>query len=217
MNQHDFIRLCLTKYETTPLPEGEVWEEAHYPVPSCKGGTEVVLLWSRDHSFQGVLQSEEYSYPCLHGFRKLLDEENLRQHYPDCLPLFYKWYKKLQSLGGQAAGSVTGRLNKGLLHCNNGVVSKKYRVEDGLPEGFTPGRLRTWKTGFAWCNNGEVNKHYDPDRGLPYGFTSGRLGVGSWCNNGIVEKQYEPSRGLPEGFLSGRLKRSQREGKPHLN
>jgi hypothetical protein len=68
VDQHQFVKECLVKYETQPLPLDETWELAHYPKPQCLGGTETVLLWSSDHAVQGVLQSEEYQYPCVYGW-----------------------------------------------------------------------------------------------------------------------------------------------------
>ncbi len=265
LDQHQFVKKCLEKYKTTPLPPGECWEQAHYPKPACLGGESVVLLWSRDHALQGVLQSEEYQHPCLHSASEHSDRRKLSENYPEFLPLFEKWLRNLKALGGAAClekhpwirvrgglsqgakednnlvrlhdrrskdpdfdkewkehqkrasaagGKVSGPLNKGLLYCNNGEVEKKYRPEEGLPEGFVPGRLDNGQSGTRWCNNGKTEGKYHPEEGLPVGFVDGRLFTGSWCNNGKVTKKYYPEVGLPEGFTPGRL-RKQRGGQPH--
>ncbi len=91
LNQHDFVASCLVKYRLEPLPPGECWEDAHYPTPKCLKGTETVPLWSRDHSAQGLLQSEEFDHPCIHTFSLEKDRQNLGKYYPEYLPLLEKW------------------------------------------------------------------------------------------------------------------------------
>jgi hypothetical protein len=91
MNQHIFVEQCLIKYRWEPLPKGQTWEWAHYPLPKCLGGTDVILLWSCDHSAQGLMQSEEYDHPCLHGVRYDSDFLNLSEYYPEYVGLLDKW------------------------------------------------------------------------------------------------------------------------------
>jgi hypothetical protein len=107
VNQHDFVASCLVKYRLEPLPPGECWEDAHYPTPKCLKGTETVPLWSRDHSAQGLLQSEEFDHPCIHQARKENDLQNLRHHHPELLPLYDKWYTESQKRAGKRAGELS--------------------------------------------------------------------------------------------------------------
>jgi hypothetical protein len=102
--QHEWVEQCLLKYRFESLPEGEHWEDAHYPLPECLGGTETVKLWSRDHAVQGVLQSEDVSHPCLHTFRTHTDRGLISTHYPNYLDLYDKWRFNLSSISGRING-----------------------------------------------------------------------------------------------------------------
>ena len=101
MNQHIFVEQCLIKYRWESLPEGQTWEWAHYPLPKCLGGTDVIALWSCDHSLQGLMQSEEYDHPCLHGVRYDWDLLNLLEYYPEYVGLLDKWTRINRSRAGQ--------------------------------------------------------------------------------------------------------------------
>jgi len=79
------------------------FEDAHYPTPKCKHGTETIPLWSCDHSLQGLFQSEELDHPCLDGRSKEKDIRNLTKFYPEYLPLFYKWDKIRMYRAGKAS------------------------------------------------------------------------------------------------------------------
>jgi hypothetical protein len=70
MNQKTFVEGCLSKYRWETIPEGQVWHDAHYPVPECLGGTDTIKLWESDHAVQGVYQSEEVGHPCIFGWEK---------------------------------------------------------------------------------------------------------------------------------------------------
>jgi hypothetical protein len=102
--QHEWIEQCQLKYRGEPLPEGEHWEDAHYPTPKCLGGTETVRIWSRDHAVHGPLQSEEFNYPCIWGDERIL----LETYYPEYLTLWEKWKYNLCSLGGSKGGPIAG-------------------------------------------------------------------------------------------------------------
>ena len=43
------------------------WEQAHYPIPKCLGGTETIWLTWEHHQVQGLLQSEESQHCCFHN------------------------------------------------------------------------------------------------------------------------------------------------------
>ena len=94
MNQHDWVKACLARYEEedlTPEPGGE-WQEAHYPAP--KGvGTDVIWLRFEDHQVQGLLQSEEYGRMCFfpHDTRTLLEQGSFVPGWFDLWGLLEKW------------------------------------------------------------------------------------------------------------------------------
>jgi hypothetical protein len=114
VNQKEFTESCLAKYKHQIIPESQSWEIAHYPHPACKGGKETVTLWSCDHTVQGLLQSEEMDYPCIHIFARSKDIENLQMFYPEYLNLYEKWYKKAQSNAGSSV-SLEERKETGYL------------------------------------------------------------------------------------------------------
>ena len=98
MNQHEYVAGSYAYYAENYYepgnPEDGIWEECHYPVPKCKGGTLTILLLQEHHAVQGVLQSEEYQYPCLYGWEK--------KHLPsEYLPLYKKWMKVKGKLGNE--------------------------------------------------------------------------------------------------------------------
>jgi hypothetical protein len=109
MNQHEFVESCLIKYRYEPPPPGQEWEEAHYPKPKCLGGTATIGLWSCDHTVQGILQSEEYNHPCIHGAWREHDTNNLRSYYPQMMGRYEEVYTLLKKAGGKAGGPVSGQ------------------------------------------------------------------------------------------------------------
>jgi hypothetical protein len=76
MNQHDFVLGCQRYYAENHYepgnPEDGTWEDCHYPVPKCLGGTATVKLLKEHHAIQGVLQSEEYQTCCVAGWEKAI-------------------------------------------------------------------------------------------------------------------------------------------------
>ena len=88
LSQKEFVEGCYNWYCEADLqpgnPEDGNWEEAHYPVPKCKGGTETILLLREHHAVQGVIQSEELQWRCIWGW----EEKYLEGEY---LELFNKW------------------------------------------------------------------------------------------------------------------------------
>ena len=88
LSQKEFVEGCYNWYREADLqpgnPEDGQWDEAHYPVPKCKGGTETILLLREHHAVQGVIQSEELQWRCIFNWeRKYLSGEYLE--------LFNKW------------------------------------------------------------------------------------------------------------------------------
>ena len=88
LSQKEFVEGCYNWYREADLqpgnPEDGDWDEAHYPVPRCKGGTETILLLREHHAVQGVIQSEELQWGCIFNWEK----KYLSGEY---LELFYKW------------------------------------------------------------------------------------------------------------------------------
>ncbi len=94
--QHEWIEQCQIRYRYESLPEGEHWEDAHYPLPECLGGTQTVKLWSRDHAVHGFLQSEDLDQVCFHGFRRKTDRALIEAHNPEYLELCDQWFIEAQ-------------------------------------------------------------------------------------------------------------------------
>ena len=120
--QHEWIEQCQLKYRYEPLPDGEHWEDAHYPEPECRNGTETVRLWSRDHAVHGFLQSEDLDQVCFHGYRRKTDRALIEANYPEYLELCDRWFIEAQKRAFQAkinknpncqseAGAVSGKNN----------------------------------------------------------------------------------------------------------
>jgi len=129
--QHEWIEHCQIKYRWESLPEGEHWEDAHYPIPECRNGTETVRLWSRDHAVHGVLQSEDLNHPCLHGFRTHTDRQLISTHYPEYLDLYDKWRFNLSSLSGKRGAEKTHAEKDELGRSVQGVKNAK-RLNDSM-------------------------------------------------------------------------------------
>jgi hypothetical protein len=66
--QKEFVEGCLQYYSEFGIvagdPEEGIWEDAHYPIPECLGGTETILLLSEHHYIQGIYQSLEFNKVC---------------------------------------------------------------------------------------------------------------------------------------------------------
>lgn len=96
ISQKEFVKSCLTKYWYEKIPAGMDWNEAHYPVPSCKQGGTTVPLWRSDHAAHNVIQSEEIGHPCVFSW----ELEYLTGDYDYLVPYYHKWKK----VGSQIAG-----------------------------------------------------------------------------------------------------------------
>jgi hypothetical protein len=103
--QHEWIEQCQIKYRYEQLPDGEHWEDAHYPIPVSKEGTQTVKLWSRDHAVHGVLQSENLNHVCIHGYRVNTDRALIQKYNPEYSDLYEKWYKEHKSRAGKIGGT----------------------------------------------------------------------------------------------------------------
>ena len=110
LTQAEFVRKCMDKYFFTDIPPDQKWETAHFPLPKCSGEDSTVLLWSADHTVQGLLQSVEFDYQCFHGKANKKDLYNLETYYPEYLELF----KQLKSQFSSRQGKKTAELKLGI-------------------------------------------------------------------------------------------------------
>jgi hypothetical protein len=135
LTQKDFVDSCVAKYRWETIPEGMNFEDAHYPTPKCKQGTETIPLWSCDHTLQGLFQSEELNHPCLDGRSRSKDIRNLEKYYPEYLPLFYKWDKIRLSRAGTASCIVKhaekNKEGKSIAAVEGGIASMSEKDENG--------------------------------------------------------------------------------------
>ena len=143
--QHEWVEQCQVKYRWEPLPEGEHWEDAHYPLPLCLGGTETVRMWSRDHTVHGVLQGNSLEYPCLHGYRCHTDRDLIEKFYPEYLELFEQELFRLRQAAGKVGGQITvesGKLEEARAKINpekQREASVKIGLQNVEKGFFTPG------------------------------------------------------------------------------
>ena len=129
--QHEWVSQCLKRYRCEP-PTGYWFEEAHYPLSKKLGGTEIIPLWYPDHIVQGVLQTIEYSYPCI--FTRNVDElQILGSVYPEYISM----YRKAEFISRSYAGKLGAAA---------GCASEEYRA---TPE-YTVVRQESGKK--AWKN-----------------------------------------------------------------
>ena len=148
--QHEWVEQCQIKYRFEPLPDGEHWEDAHYPLPECLGGTQTVKLWSRDHAVHGFLQSEGLDQVCFHGYRRKTDRALIEAHYPEYLELCDRWFIEAQKRAFKSkvnknpncqseAGRVSGTNNVTSGHLDR--IRMLIPVEKMIERGKTQGRL----------------------------------------------------------------------------
>jgi hypothetical protein len=99
LTQQEWVEGCYAYYAENGYepgnPEDGIWEDAHYPVPRCEGGSETIKLLKQHHAVQGVLQSEEYQRPCIWGWEADYLEGEM-------LALCKKWHTQ-KSYAGAAA------------------------------------------------------------------------------------------------------------------
>ena len=110
--QKQFVDNCLAKYWFTEIPDDQKWEDAHFPLPSWSGEDDTVMLWSADHTVQGLLQSVELDHKCFHEYRTESDTFNLTQYYPEYLPLFEQLKSEFSSRAGKEGGKKSAAINK---------------------------------------------------------------------------------------------------------
>ena len=115
--QAEYVAGCYEYYAVNSIVVGDptegTWENAHYPVPSCRGGTHTVPLLKQHHAIHNVIQSEELQYPCVYGWEK----EYLPAEY---LTLLTKWRDVASHLGGDRTRELCGK--KICITYSNGTV-----------------------------------------------------------------------------------------------
>ena len=124
--QQQFVADCLSKYWFTDIPADQQWEEAHFPLPSCSDEDNTVMLWSADHTVQGLLQSVELDHRCFYYKANSKDLYNLETYYPQYLQLFAQLKSQFSSRQGKIGGRTSGRnavMNKTGIHAP-GMASK---------------------------------------------------------------------------------------------
>ena len=103
--QQEFVDGCYTYYAENYIepgnPEDGEWEDAHYPVPKCKGGKVTIPLLKQHHAIHNVIQSEEIQYPCIWGWEADYLEGEM-------LALCKKWHTEKSKIA--ARRSVSTRL-----------------------------------------------------------------------------------------------------------
>ena len=104
--QEQFVADCLSKYWFTDIPADQQWEAAHYPLPQCSGEDDTVLLWSADHTVQGLLQSVEFDHQCFYHAANSKDLLNLEKYYPEYLQLFAQLKSQFSSRRGKKSAEL---------------------------------------------------------------------------------------------------------------
>jgi len=104
--QEQFVKNCVDKYWFTEIPSDQKWEAAHFPLPASLGGEDTVLLWSADHTVQGLLQSLEYDHKCFNHSTNGKDLYNLKTHYPEYLQLFAQLKSQFSKRQGKKAAEL---------------------------------------------------------------------------------------------------------------
>lgn len=70
--QHEFVAECYRYYSENYLepgnPEDGKWEKAHYPIPACKGGQNMIWLLWEHHQLHGIFQSREFDHRCFYPY-----------------------------------------------------------------------------------------------------------------------------------------------------
>jgi hypothetical protein len=100
----------MDKYWFTDIPADQQWGAAHFPLPKCSGEDDTVLLWSADHTVQGLLQSVELDHKCFYYAANGKDLLNLQTYYPQYLELF----AQLKSQFARRQGKKTVELKLGI-------------------------------------------------------------------------------------------------------
>jgi len=135
MDQHTWVRQCLSHYDEHGLTPEPGWQRAHYPVPECAGGQNTVWLTWEHHQTQGLLQSEEYGRMCFYNrdVIRFLVNGPLLPGWFDLWDLYDKWRGdnvRRRSKGDPESQARYGKMahdkNPDLAKNNRALVDLKY-------------------------------------------------------------------------------------------
>ena len=203
-SQKDFIDECLKKYEYESLSQNECWEDAHYPEPECRNGTETVRLWSRDHAAHGVIQSEELNHPCLHSYRWHTDRNFIESYYIELLPLLIKWQTNLVKMASPKGVEKNKELNLGFFNPN--YHSSKEGLENKSKAGKIGGTTTASRGGAQFIvdwtkdpKNKEKRKEICSLGGKASKGCTGKKKI----TNGVENKMISLDAEVPEGWRYG--------------
>jgi hypothetical protein len=192
ITQKEFIDQCQIKYRFEILPEGECWEDAHYPVPLCKLGEDTIPLWKSDHAAHNVIQSEEIGHPCVFGW----ELRYLTGEYSHLVPYFHKWKQILCGLAAAVAKEKqVGIFAEGMQSLGGQTCHKKQVgiFAEGMQSlGGTLGGQTTKKKGVGIFAEGMQSLG---------GFTSLEMGVGLFGLSPEEKKEAERKGGRTTGKL----------------
>jgi len=197
LTHNQFVEKVFSHYKEFDIipgdPEEGCWDESHYPLPGCLGGDTTILLKREHHAIQGILQSEEYSHPCIWGWEKKF----LVGEWEYLLPIFNKWMSEKSRLAGLSGAGKGGMRN----------------VEEGL--GFWSQTEEEWaetcrKGGETAGRNSAINKtgiHTDDlEKRREWASLGGRRMKGKvYWNNGLENKRSVTCPG--EGWVRGIITR----------
>ena len=109
------------------------------------------------------------------------------------------------------------RLQSGTITITNGVVTKRIRPDEAIPDGFRRGRAphkQRLLTGKRCITNGSKNRFIGSDEPIPDGFRIGSFSRANktvrgriWINNEAIELYLNKDADIPEGFKAGRISR----------
>ena len=181
LSQKEFVEGCYNWYREADLqpgnPEDGDWDEAHYPVPKCKGGTETILLLKEHHAVQGVIQSEELQWRCIFGWEeKYLEGENLE--------LFNKWMSEGMKLHWASKTEEEKILWTGKLKASAVARHARMTEEEKI--------LKAEKVRTTWKNKPEeeVNLRREHQRSF----------LTSWWEEQTPEEKIQQSNKMKEGW-----------------
>jgi len=194
LSQKEFVEGCYNWYREADLqpgnPEDGDWDEAHYPVPKCKDGTETILLLKEHHAVQGVIQSEEMQHMCIFNWEK----KYLTGEY---LELFYKWKSE-----GMRAAHARHTLEQKILIAEKTSESMKVAIERQTPEQkilIAERKSESAKVGWARRTKEEVNLRREHQRSF----------LTSWWEEQTLEEKTQQSNKMKEGWARRRERQAQ--------
>lgn len=111
MDQQEYVKWVRTLERHDP---DETYEEAHFPVPKSKGGTEVIKLSWYDHAIQGLFQSEEYGDKLFwpgSARRALYETPGFCAGWFEACELYDKWVRYMKGMTYELRSKLAIKLN----------------------------------------------------------------------------------------------------------